>query len=244
MATNNNSNFANLTVKSTPTTSDLLILSDQAANGVEKQSAISNFPAINAQQITQFNTAVGATFPATLPGLLGSLQSSSLTQTMGVLLNSNVVFIPFYVSIPWSLSSMTAIVSVGLAASTITMGVYASTPASGGTFANLPVGSPLAAGSAASATSNALCTPTVSTSLSANTLYYAAIQISSAVTISIQVSKMCFGCNTINSASSGATMATSLYSIGHVYSAGTLPAITQASISSSVVSYCPTINCQ
>ena len=53
----NSINFPEWNAKSTPTTSDILMLSDQAASGALKQSPVSGFPALNAQQVTQYSTS-------------------------------------------------------------------------------------------------------------------------------------------------------------------------------------------
>lgn len=235
MATNNNINFANQTVKGTPTTADSLWLYDVADANKLKQSLISNYPPINAQQISQYNAGGLGIFTASLPGQFGSTQSDSITTGLGSLLNTRVVLIPFVVPVAWSPTKMYIPVKVGLAASSVTMGMYASSN-------GLPTGAALTAASVATTAANTLVNVTISASLSANTLYYAAIQLSSSVTLAVQVAQVAIGPAGANSAVS-VTINAGYYSYTNSYSAGTLPTISQPSLSNTPQQNAPVIAC-
>ena len=243
MSTNNSINFPNLTVKSTPTTSDLLEISDQAAGGIPKQSPISGFPALNVQQITQYSAALNDKFSCSMPGQIGSTQSDSLTQVMGVILNSNIVFVPFFLSTAWTTTNLNIVIKTGLAASTATLGIYGSTLSSAGvTYANFPIGAPLGVGSVSTATSNSFATASVAAALSANTLYWAAIQLSSAVTVAIAVGNLNFGLYSYTTANIGSTsFVTNVLTYANTYSVGSLPTLTQSGLAVTIAPYCPII---
>lgn len=241
MATNNNVNFPNLTAKGTPTTSDIMELSDVAASGIPKQAPIGNFPALNAQQITQFNPSGFAYFSCQLPGMFNDTQSDSIAQSLAISLNVNVLLVPFYLSTNWTTASLSIVVKTGLAASTATLGFYAATPADGGAYANWPTGAPLAVGSIATATSNAIATASVATTLSANTLYFAAIQLSSSTTLTIAVGKYNFA-STVVTANSGSAITPNFLTYANSYSAGSLPTLTQSSLAMDGNLYGPIIN--
>lgn len=240
MATNNNTNFPHLTSKATPTTSDILFLSDQADSGKFKQSTVGSFPALNAQQVTQYNPSGFGLFSCQMPGMLNDVQSDSITQSMGTILNGSVFLVPFYLSTAWTVTALYLIVKTGLAASTATMGIYASTPASGGTHANKPVGSALVAGSVATTASNSIVNISFSQALSANTLYFAALQLSSSTTLAIAVGGINFGSAVVTGVNGGITAHLgSILTYSSAYSAGTLPTLTQTSIANTALNYCP-----
>lgn len=218
MTSNNAINYANQTSKASPTASDLIILSDQANSGKLAQSPFGNLPAPGSL-ITTDNSATLASFCASIPGTLSTTQSD--TQTIGYagILTSYVSFVPFFVGVPWTATKIQCIVKTGVAASTLTMGVYNSVNGS-------PSGAAITAASVASTANNTLVSATISASLTANTLYWAAIQGSStslAITMGLQNAS---APNLFVYASSTGTW--SMYSniFANTYSAGTLPTVT------------------
>lgn len=232
MANNNSINFPNSTTKSTPTTSDILLLSDQAAGGVLKQAAFSTFPAPTSLLSTD-NSATVASFCASLPGAFSVTQSDTFSQGFSIQ-NTSISLVPFYLTTTWSATSIQTIVKTGFAGSTITMGIYAS--ANG-----RPSGAALTAASVASTANNTLVSATISASLSANTLYWAALQASTSNTnLAITIGKYNFSAPNLflYSTSTGVwTLSCAFYT--NTYSAGTLPSITPASVSLVGFNYMP-----
>lgn len=237
MTTNNNCNMPHLTVKSSPGSSDRIPLVDQAASNTLKQVNISDLPTVNGQQMSQYGSGL-LIFTASLPGMYGTTQSNSITQGIQASLNSNVHLFPFYVPVTFSVTKLYVPIVTGLAASTVTMGIYAATAS--GAFVNCPVGVPLTAGSVATTSSSTLVFATVSATLNANTLYYAAIQASSAVTQSI-------GVVILNLAQTGSmnlvggVPEAGYFIYANAYSAGTLPTITSGSLVRANSLYSPLI---
>lgn len=225
-------NFPNLTTKSTPTTSDILLISDQAAGGALKQATFGSFPGPTSL-ITTDNSPTIASFCACMPGMASNIQSSTDLQGYSVQ-NTYVGLVPFYVGVPWTATKLQIIVKLGFAASTITMGIYNSVNGQAS-------GAPITAGSVASATSNTLVSATISASLSANTLYWAAFQ-GSATNSNLGVTLAQMNCSspaifTYSSSTGTWTQTIAIYPF--TYSVGTLPTITPASIINTSFNYIP-----
>jgi hypothetical protein len=173
---------------------------------------------------------------AALPGQLGVTQSTTLTQTQGVLLNSNVVTFPFFAPNNGQITDATISASVGLAASTVTVGVY-----NDNGYNSLPSGAAIRAVSISTATSG-VKTGTFSTAIQlyANQYYWAAIQCSSAITLSLVNNII----NTQLFPSGGGfsnlmTPGMNLQTLANTYSAGTLP--TWSGAANSFQAYMPLI---
>lgn len=182
-------------------------------------------------------TAISANIYAALPGVLGVTQSTTLTQTQGTLLNSNVVCFPFILPTNAILNSASINVSVGLAASTVTVGVYGDNG-----YESLPSGAALAAVSIATATTGVKLANFSSTvPMYAGQFYWAAIQCSSAVTLSLVNNIMNTALwNAGGGYSNLMTPGMNLSTLAHAYSAGTLP--TWSGSASSFQAYLPLIN--
>lgn len=182
-------------------------------------------------------TPISASVYASLPGVLGVTQSTTLTQTQGTLLNSNVVCFPFMLTTNGRLFSATIQASVGLAASTVTVGVYGDNG-----YNSLPSGAALGAVSISTATLG-VKTANFSASIPmyAGQFYWAAIQTSSAVTLSLVN-------NILNTAlwNSGGgytnimTPGMNLQTLANSYSAGTLP--TWSGSANSFQAYLPLVS--
>lgn len=238
MTTNNSINFANVTTKSTPTTSDLIPISDQAASGALKLSPYSGFPAPTTLITTDNFSTVGS-FCASLPGTFSETQSDTQTQSPGQF-NTRFWIVPFYVGIPWTATKIQTIVKTGVAASTITMAIYASVSISGE-----PTGAPLTQGSVATTTSNTLVTATISTSLSAYTLYWAAIQASTATTLALSLGLINVGApNVLTQVGSLGIWLMNSFSYTNTYSAGALPTINPANAVGNSINYMPIMRIQ
>ena len=116
-----------------------------------------------------------------------------------------MVFVPFYVSTSYTTTALYTIVKTGVAASTVTMGIYAATPGNSGTFSNFPTGSALAVGSVATTANNSIVNVSIVTTLSANTLYWAAIQASTSTTLALCIGLLNFGIFSYTTANGGST---------------------------------------
>lgn len=168
----------------------------------------------------------------TMPGMFGDTQSDNLTQTLDF--NSSAILMPFYTETAVTTVAMGIAVSVGLAASTATVGLY------GSNSDFKPTGAPLAAGSVSTATNGRKEVATV-VNLTAYTLYWAAVQLSSAITQSIRVTKFAvYPGNYMGTLGSGGAVPGYYNYIG-AYSAGTLPTITTASVNAVGSGYGPII---
>ena len=166
-----------------------------------------------------------------LPGLFGPGTSNNITQSIDF--NTNVNFIPFYVSAGITTTLFEVMVTTALAASTCTVGIYAS-------VSGQPSGAALGAVSiATTATGNQ--SGSLAIALTANTLYWAAVQCSSGVTQALLVSQL----NNYPGSPGGGFGATSytpsIYQYSSVYSAGTLPTVISASLSGAGTGYGPMI---
>lgn len=190
----------------------------------------SNYYVITNQ--SQWGKLLDINFFPTLPGSLSTALSTTLTQTQGVLLNSNVVVFPFYVPHNLQVVSASVDVAIGLAASTTTVGIYYD---NGGN--SRPSGAALGAVSIATASTGVQGTNFgTPIQLYANNIYWVAIQTSSAVTLSL-------GNTQVNSDqyTSGAYQAgTYIQLLANSYSAGTLP--TWSGTGSSFQNYLPWIS--
>lgn len=237
MAQNNSSNLTQLATKSVPTTSDLVSISDAAAGGIPKQATIGSIP-FSPGQITTENLALISIVSTGIPGMFANAQSTTQTQSMASQLNTNVLFVPFYVSRSYTVTGGKFLTTVGVAASTVTMGIYAATV--GGTFNNFPTGAALTAGSVATTASATYSAVTLSTTLTPNVLYWAAMQASTATTLSLGVVQLNISNpNIITQIAATGTWTANVLSYANSYSAGTLPTITQSSLVISARNYLP-----
>jgi hypothetical protein len=176
-------------------------------------------------------------FICSLPGSFGPSTSDNKTQTMDM--NANVWFVPFYFSTDFTMSNLRTFVVVGQAATTLTMGIYASTLQG---FTYFPNGAPLVVGSVASIASLTGVNIAASLSLSKNVIYFAAIQLSSNVTLATQVNNLNLSAGhyaSVDGAKGGlipnGTFVTS------AYSAGTLPTVAPIDLNGSSLKYDPII---
>jgi hypothetical protein len=182
-------------------------------------------------------TPISPDIYAVLPGVLGVTQSTTLIQTQGVVLNSNVVCFPFILPTNARLTSASISVSVGLAASTVTVGVYGDNG-----YNSVPSGAALTAVSIATASSGVKTGNFAATiPMYAGQFYWAAIQCSSAITLSLVNNIM----NTTLWNSGGGysnilTPGMNLQTLANAYSAGTLP--TWSGLANSFQAYLPLIN--
>lgn len=235
----NSLNFANLPTKSTPTTSDLVLLSDQAASGALKQATIGSLP-LSGGQLTIENQLRFNQFSPGIPGMFSGSLSNSQTQSLATLFANNVIFVPFYISQSWTTTSINICVTASAAASTCTAGFYASSTS--GTFNNMPTGAPLAAASANTTTAT-VQSIIVSASLVKNTLYWAALQLSTATTLSIQIGQLNIDhANIISQVAASALWTANILTYANVYSAGSLPTLTQSSIAITASNYLPILS--
>lgn len=222
MSNNNAINFPNQTTKTTPTTSDVILISDQADSGKLKKATFGSFPAPTSLISTDNSTTV-ASFCACMPGALSATQSDSAAQ--GLAQSILIIFCPFYVGTPWSATQMQTIVKTGFAGSTVTMGIY-------GSVNGQPSGAVLTAGSATSTSNNTLITATVSASLSANTLYWAALQASATNSnLALTLGKLNVSApNMFTYSSSTGVWTMQVCYMLNTYSAGTLPTVSGLTI--------------
>lgn len=170
-----------------------------------------------------FSNLLSSQLPCALPGVLSSLNSDNITQAVDM--HTQVILMPFCLDTNWTGSFLATYVVTGLAASTVTMGIYGITYA----YPDLPSGAPLVVGDVAT-TVQGIVDFAISLKLNQNTLYWAAIQASSSVTQAFQViqTNLCSSGPTLITAGIGLTPA--LYTYVNSYSAGTLPTINPASL--------------
>ena len=236
MTSNNSANIANLPNKSAPTASDIVLLSDQAAAGIAKQATIGSLP-FNSSQLTIENQLRIGEFSMSMPGMFGGSLSNTQSQSLASTFTSNVIFVPFYLSRAWSTIGINICVTASAALSTCTAGFYASSTS--GTFNNFPTGAPLAVASA-NTTTAAIQSVIVSASLLANTLYWAALQLSTATTLSIQIGQLNIDHpNIITQVAASNLWTANILTYTHTYSAGSLPTLTQSSIAVTPSNYLP-----
>ena len=164
---------------------------------------------------------------ASLPGQFGSQYSDTQTQSLAATYLNNLVLFPFTVNSAFVIANMRCFVNTGVAASTITMGLYAAVTS--GANQNYPLGAPLIAGQAASTSSATIISvPTVIT-LTPGNLYWAAIQASTATTLSIGMASLNLG-NPNYVYAAGSTLVAQALVYPNVYSAGTLPTMVIGSL--------------
>lgn len=155
-----------------------------------------------------------------LPGTFThTLTGSNLSNTMNF--NTSIWFSSFYVPRKYTMTSLSTYVQVGLALSTVTLGIYSN---QGGPSGDLPLGAPLVVGQAAT-TATAIATVTVSLVLNPNTLYWAAIQSSSNVTQAFQVGQSAMNCGTDSGITTAVGLVPAAIMLTNTYSAGALPTI-------------------
>jgi hypothetical protein len=163
---------------------------------------------------------------AAMPGTITSTQSTTLTQSQNTVLNSNVVVWPFICPNNALITAAYVDVAVGLAASTVTVGVYADN----GLNTQPAAAAALGAVSIATA-STGLQTASFGTSFNiyANQVYWCALQISSAVTLSLGNTSM----TVCNQPAAGGNIfysnGTYIQTLSNAYSSGTLPTWTSGS---------------
>lgn len=181
-------------------------------------------------------SVLGPPFPfatiCTLPGMFGSTVSDNITQSINY--NQALFLMPFFLNTALTTSNIGTLVKVVLAASTATLGIYASNASM------QPNGAALGAVSVdTSSLSNTQSALAVS--LSANTLYWAALQLSSNATLAVATPIL----NVFPGAPGGSFGLTSYnpanYSYAHTYAAGSLPSITPGSLTAGGVLYGPLI---
>lgn len=234
MSVNDNINFPNLGAKSTPTLLDSIPISDVAAAGALKLATFGSFP-IPTSTINLDNFSLTGSVIAALPGAMSSIQSDSQTVALGAFINSNFFCVPFFVGESWAATFMDIIVKTGLAASTVTMGIYASSN-------GLPTGAALTVGSVATTANNTLVSVGISTTLSPYTIYWAALQASSAATLALTFSQLNVSApNILVYASSTGAWTCNGIAYSRAYSAGTLPTINPVNLVGASINFCPLI---
>lgn len=240
MATNNSINFAQLSTKSAPTTSDIVLLSDVAASGANKQATIGSLPIVGGQ-ITIENKTNGLFATLGIPGMFSATTSNSITQSKTTLLNTSVVFVPFYLSQSWAVTAMRFTVVAGNVTGTATCGIYASSTS--GTYNNFPTGSTVCVGQATTNINNTYVSCSLSAAtLSANTLYWAAFQTSTPGLLSILMGQLNIDhSNIISQVAASSSWTANILTYTNSYSAGTLPTLTQSSIAITASNYLPTM---
>lgn len=227
----NSLDFPTLTVKSAPTNSDIILISDQAAGGIPKQSLIQNLP----PQPNQVGPGYDELSICTLPGMLGALTSDNLTT--GLDMNSQILFMPFYVKRPLTTADFYIHVHTGLAASTATLGVWNSTAANN----DYPSGNALSVVQY-DTSANDRKVQALAVSLSPNIVYWAGLQVSSAITLAINLIQQNFSGGGIGYQDAGVnTFYPLILSYTNTYSAGTMPSIVPASLTLTPATYVPFI---
>lgn len=169
--------------------------------------------------------------------IAGNLISSSTNISQSMNFNTSVWFTPFFVNFSYTITALSSYVVTAVAASTITLGIYANQGAGNN---DLPSGAALAVGQVAS-TSQGMKTITISQALNPNTLYWAAIQVSTNTTLAMQVALQGLNCGGVNFISAGVGLLPGSLSYTNTYSAGTLPSVTSASVTIGAAAYLPVI---
>lgn len=159
----------------------------------------------------------GTVFVAVLPGILTPTMSDTITQGNGALFNSNVIAWPFVPNTNGFIVTARIEAAVGLAASTVTVGIYED-DGSG----LRPSGNDLGAVSLNTATSGVkLSTFGSPIPLLANRTYWAAIQCSSDITLALTNIQLSSWDVPNNQASPTASL--TVQALANAYSAGNLP---------------------
>ena len=168
-----------------------------------------------------------------LPGVMGGTLSDNITQTMD--LNSQILFMPFYVTKDYTTTGFKINVETGLAASTATLGVWAANSN------YLASGAPLGSVQYNTATTGEKSQALV-ISFTANVIYWVGIQLSSAVTQSIVVCSQNFaGGSPANEFLGGSSYKPSCFNLTNTYTAGVMPTINPASLDAVGYGYAPFI---
>lgn len=227
-------NLFNLTVKGVPIGADIIPIGDSAVTGTPlKQTTVSDLGiAVSPPISIGMNGHLMA-----LPGMFGGTVSNNLAQSLNM--NNEVVFMPFYVPFNLTTSAITTFVTVGAAASTVTMGIYNSSTS--GIF--FPNGAPLGAASVASTANTTLVSVSVSVPLTANLLYWAAIQVSTNTALSLNVNSLNLYSGAFFSSNGTTGLVPGPLVFTHAYSAGTLPSVTPGGILSATPAYGPVMYC-
>lgn len=233
MGINNSLNFPNLTAKTTPANADLALIADSAASNAVKQAQVGNFPVAPVSSML-----LGGALIAAMPGSLSNVNSNTQTQSLASTLNSRVYLIPFVVNAAYTTTSVGAYVITGVAASTITVGFYNN---NGSLSAPAPTGAALGAVSMATTANNTFVSGALAVALQPKTIYWAAIQASTATTLSLQATQMNLTCNMSCAAVSGTGFQPLNITYVNSYSAGTLPSITPVSLGTQVNTYTPVV---
>ena len=221
--------------KSVPVGADIVLIADSANGFIPSQTTMTEILSGN-NLSTPFTLGPPQTLSNTLLSMPGYYApANSTTQAQGMNFNTAIYLVPFFISQDFTISHLTTYCVTGAEAATTTLGIYASQP--------LPTGNPLVVGQAAS-TAQGVVSVALSLALSRNVIYWAAIQVSTNTTLSMQVAAM-----NLNAGSAMLTSASVGYipaSIGYVntYSAGALPNINPASLAVNGHIYSPvfTIN--
>jgi hypothetical protein len=169
-----------------------------------------------------------------IPGAFSSTFSTNLAQTINM--NTQIYFVPFYLQSNLTTTSIGTYIVTGLAASTVTLGIYAAQSNSTG----LPNGAALGAVSMASTAQGAV-SGALAVALVKNKLYYAAIQVSSNVTLAVQVALKNLHPGSYNTVTAGTGYVPSTIAYTNAYSAGTLPSVTPGSVAGIQKQYEPVI---
>lgn len=176
----------------------------------------SNYYVITNQ--SQYGKINSGDFLAGLPGFYSSTLSDTATQGQAGTINANVLYIPFYVSNNCAIISMTIDVTVSLLGSSATLGIYSSNAQQ-----STPTGSPLGVVTIATTSlgtlSGTFLTPV---QLYSSTTYWAALQTSSSLTLSLGNISTNTDLSSLSAYQAGSVVRTQ----SNVYSAGTLPVIT------------------
>lgn len=248
-------NFPQLTAKSSPVGADILMVADSAAANALKQSTLTQLLASSAGTTQTANDAstklattayVDAVTPpltytqglynliCAIPGAFSSTFSTNQLQTINM--NTAIYFVPFYVQANYTTNTIGCYVVAGLAASTITLGIYQAVNNSSG----FPNGAALGAVSMASTAQGAV-SGALSIALQKNKLYYAAIQVSSNTTLSVQMALKNLHPASPNTITVGTGYVPSVIFYTNAYSAGTLPSVNPGSIAGAQKTYEPVI---
>lgn len=167
-----------------------------------------------------------------LPGCF--TQNNSTNLILGLNFNTSVWFVPFMASNLYTMTALKTYVVTGAAASTITLGVY------GIGLSGLPSGAPLVVGQAAS-TAQGTISIAVSLPLNPNTVYWAAIQVSTNTLLATQATQVNINNSLGNYISVGVGLVSGALSYTNAYSAGTLPTVSPVSVNITQVTGMPVI---
>lgn len=174
-----------------------------------------------APPISAASAAIGTGFAfVCTPGLFSSTTFSD-TQTDGLntYLSGSVVFVPFFSFLAYSPTQIRCNVKTSVAASTVTMGLYAS-DANG-----LPTGSTIAVGQVATTGTGSKAVSGLTMAMSANKLYWFAIQGSTSTTLALSTATLAVNQGINMNNGPGTTFNNRWLAQTNSYSAGTLPTI-------------------